>query len=57
MTQELFRTAFIDGKAGPAPARWASCSPIVTLVFASIVFTVNRLLGGKDRIVTGMTRP
>ncbi len=49
MTQKLFRTAFIDGKAG-----WASAMGVVlaavTLVFAAIVFIVNRLAGGKERV-------
>ena len=49
MTQELFSTAFIDGKAGRASAMGVVLA-VVTLVFASLVFVTNRILGGKDRI-------
>ena len=49
MTQELFSTAFIDGKAGRASAIGVVLA-IVTLLFAAIVFIVNRILGGKERI-------
>ena len=46
----LFSTAFIDGKAGRASAMGVVLA-VVTLVFASLVFLTNRILGGKDRIV------
>jgi N-acetylglucosamine transport system permease protein len=49
MTQELFKTAFVDGKAGRASAMGVVLAA-VTLVFAAIVFIVNRLAGGKERV-------
>jgi len=49
MSQELYAAAFIDGKAGRASAMGVSLA-IVTLLFAALVFTVNRFTGGKDRI-------
>ena len=49
MTQELFSTAFIDGKAGRASAMGVVLA-VVTLLFAAIVFIVNRVVGGKERI-------
>jgi N-acetylglucosamine transport system permease protein len=49
MSQKLFRTAFIDSKFGYASAMGVVLA-IVTLVFAAIVFTVNRLTGGKSRV-------
>jgi N-acetylglucosamine transport system permease protein len=49
ISQKLFRTAFTDGKFGYASAMGVVLA-IVTLVFAAIVFTVNRLTGGKSRI-------
>ena len=49
MTQELFNTAFVKGKAGRASAIGVVLA-IVTLLFAAIVFIVNRILGGKERI-------
>lgn len=49
MSQVLFKTAFVDGKAGRASAIGVSLA-IITLIFASIVFAVNRFTGGKDRI-------
>ena len=52
MTQELFSTAFVDGKAGRASAMGVVLA-IVTLVFAAIVFIVNRLAGGKERVQMG----
>lgn len=47
MSQQLFRTAFGEGKFGYASAMGVSIA-VVTLVYAAIVFTVNRLAGGKD---------
>jgi N-acetylglucosamine transport system permease protein len=49
MSQELFATAFRDGRAGLASAMGVVLA-VVTLVFAGIVFTVNRLTGGRDRV-------
>ena len=49
MTQELFSTAFIDGKAGRANAMGVVLA-VITLLFAAIVFTTNRIFGGKERI-------
>ncbi len=49
MSQQLFRTAFTNGKFGYASAMGVVLA-IVTLLFAAIVFTVNRLTGGKSRI-------
>ena len=49
ITQKLFRTAFTDGKFGYASAMGVVLA-IVTLVFAAIVFTVNRLTGGRSRV-------
>lgn len=49
MSQELFSTAFVDGKAGRASAMGVALA-VVTLLFASIVFTVNRFTGGKENI-------
>ncbi|WP_435531446.1 carbohydrate ABC transporter permease [Ruania halotolerans] len=48
MSQQLFRTAFTEGKFGYASAMGVVIA-LVTLAFAAIVFTVNRLTGGKDR--------
>ncbi|MFD6179060.1 carbohydrate ABC transporter permease [Isoptericola sp. NPDC060282] len=47
MSQQLFRTAFTEGKFGYASAMGVAMA-IVTLVFAALVFTVNRLTGGRD---------
>ncbi len=47
MTQELFSTAFVDGKAGRASAIGVVLA-IVTLLFAAIVFTVNRVPAAKS---------
>jgi N-acetylglucosamine transport system permease protein len=49
MSQQLFRTAFTNGKFGYASAMGVVLA-VVTLLFAAIVFTVNRLTGGKSRI-------
>jgi N-acetylglucosamine transport system permease protein len=47
MSQQLFRTAFTEGKFGYASAMGVAMA-IVTLVFAALVFTVNRLTGGTS---------
>ncbi|WP_159622296.1 carbohydrate ABC transporter permease [Ruania rhizosphaerae] len=47
MSQQLFRTAFAESKFGYASAMGVVIA-LVTLVFAALVFTVNRLAGGKD---------
>ncbi len=47
MSQYLFRTAFTDGRFGLASAMGVVLA-LVTLLFAAIVFSVNRALGGRD---------
>ncbi len=47
MSQQLFRTAFVKGEFGQASAMGVVLA-VVTLIFAAIVFTVNRITGGKD---------
>ncbi|RLQ82838.1 carbohydrate ABC transporter permease [Mycetocola zhadangensis] len=47
MSQQLFRTAFNKGEFGQASAMGVALA-IVTLIFAAIVFTVNRITGGKE---------
>jgi N-acetylglucosamine transport system permease protein len=47
MPQELFNTAFGKGQFGYATAMGVVMA-IVTLLFAAIVFAVNRLTGGRD---------
>ncbi|MFD1716937.1 carbohydrate ABC transporter permease [Georgenia deserti] len=47
MAQQLFRTAFIDGQFGRSSAMGVAMA-VVTLVFAALVFTVNRVTGGRD---------
>ncbi|ACQ82236.1 binding-protein-dependent transport systems inner membrane component [Beutenbergia cavernae DSM 12333] len=47
MSQQLFRTAFTQGQFGYASAMGVILA-LVTLLFAAIVFSVNRLLGGRD---------
>ncbi|SEE14888.1 carbohydrate ABC transporter permease [Ruania alba] len=47
MSQQLFRSAFSEGQFGYASAMGVVIA-LVTLFFAAIVFTVNRLTGGKD---------
>src|SRR5690625_3030810 len=47
MSQLLFRTAFTDGRFGLASAMGVVLA-LVTLLFAAIVFSVNRLAGGRD---------
>ncbi|GAA4166779.1 sugar ABC transporter permease [Gryllotalpicola daejeonensis] len=47
MSQELFNVAFRKGQFGYATAMGVVLA-LVTLLFAAIVFTVNRLTGGGD---------
>lgn len=47
MSQYLFRTAFTQGKFGLASAMGVVLA-VVTLLFAAVVFIVNRIAGGKD---------
>ncbi len=49
MSQELLSTAFQKGQFGVACAMGVIMG-MMTLVFAALVFTVNRFTGGKDRI-------
>ncbi len=48
MSQELFTTAFRQGQFGYATAMGVVLA-IVTLLFAAIIFAVNRLTGGGER--------
>jgi N-acetylglucosamine transport system permease protein len=48
MSQELFNTAFRQGQFGYATAMGVVLA-IVTLLFAAIIFAVNRLTGGGER--------
>ncbi|HEY3528168.1 MAG TPA: sugar ABC transporter permease [Nocardioides sp.] len=48
MSQDLFNTAFRKGQFGYATAMGVVLA-VVTLLFAAIVFTVNRLTGGGER--------
>lgn len=48
MSQELFNTAFRKGQFGYATAMGVVLA-VVTLLFAVIVFTTNRLTGGGER--------
>ena len=45
MSQDLFRTAFSQGQFGLASAMGVTLAAM-TLVFAGLVFLVNRLTGG-----------
>lgn len=47
MSQYLFRTAFSKGQFGLASAMGVVLA-VITLLFAAVVFTVNRVTGGKD---------
>ncbi|KGN34880.1 sugar ABC transporter permease [Knoellia sinensis KCTC 19936] len=47
MTQDLFNTAFKQGQFGLASAMGVVLA-LLTLLFAAIVFAVNRLSGGKE---------
>lgn len=48
MTQDLFNTAFKKGQFGLASAMGVVLA-LLTLLFAAVVFLVNRLTKGKDR--------
>ncbi len=48
MSQDLFTTAFSKGQFGLASAMGVVLA-LITLAFAGIVFTVNRLTGGGER--------
>jgi N-acetylglucosamine transport system permease protein len=48
MPQRLLDTAFTKGQFGMASAMGVVMA-IATLIFAMIVFTVNRLLGGQEK--------
>ena len=48
MSQELFNTAFRKGQFGYATAMGVVLA-VVTLLFAVIVYAVNRLTGGGER--------
>lgn len=48
ITQDLFNTAFKKGQFGLASAMGVVLA-VLTLLFAAIVFLVNRFAGGKDR--------
>jgi N-acetylglucosamine transport system permease protein len=47
MSQRLLTTAFTKGQFGLACAMGVVLA-VVTLIFSALVFTVNRLTGGKD---------
>jgi len=47
MSQDLFNTAFRKGQFGYASAMGVTLA-VVTLLFATLVFLVNRLTGGRD---------
>lgn len=49
MSQHIFRTAFLDGQSGRASAMGVVMA-IITLAFAGLIFAVNRLTGGKDKV-------
>jgi N-acetylglucosamine transport system permease protein len=49
MPQRLFTTAFTKGQFGLASAMGVVMA-IATLVFAAIVFTVNRVVGGREKL-------
>lgn len=49
MTQRLFTTAFTNGKFGYACAMGVVLA-VITLLFAAIVFLVNRLTGGSNDV-------
>jgi N-acetylglucosamine transport system permease protein len=48
MSQELFNTAFRKGQFGYATAMGVVLA-VVTLLFAVIVYAINRLTGGGER--------
>jgi N-acetylglucosamine transport system permease protein len=49
MAQQLFTTAFTKGQFGLACAMGVVLA-IITLVFAAIVFLVNKLTGGTNEV-------
>jgi N-acetylglucosamine transport system permease protein len=49
MAQQLFTTAFTKGQFGLACAMGVVLA-IITLVFAGIVFLVNKLTGGTNEV-------
>ena len=49
ISQELFETAFTKGKFGVACAMGVTLA-VITLLFAGIVFLVNRLTGGREDV-------
>jgi N-acetylglucosamine transport system permease protein len=50
MSQDLYNTAFRKGQFGYATAMGVVLA-IVTLLFAAVIFTINRLTGGGERRV------
>lgn len=48
MSQDLFTTAFTKGQFGYATSMGVMLA-VVTLLFAALVFLVNRLTGGRDK--------
>ncbi len=48
MSQDLFNTAFRKGQFGYASAMGVTLA-VVTILFATLVFLVSRLAGGRDR--------
>jgi N-acetylglucosamine transport system permease protein len=49
MTQQLFTTAFTKGQFGYACAMGVVLA-VITLIYAGLVFTVNRLTGGTNEV-------
>ena len=49
MSQQLLTTAFLKGQFGVACAMGVVMG-LMTVLFAAVIFTVNRVSGGKDRI-------
>ena len=49
MSQDLYVTAFQQSKFGLASAMGVVLA-LVTLTFAAVVFSVNRLTGGRTRV-------
>lgn len=49
IAQELFKTAFTKGQFGLACAMGVTLA-VITLLFAAIVFAIDRLLGGRDEV-------
>ncbi len=55
MSQQLFTTAFTKGQFGYACAMGVVLA-VITLVYAGLVFAINRLTGGRER-GGGMSAP